>query len=240
MDKKVAILQSNYIPWKGYFDMINMVDEFILFDSMQYTRRDWRNRNKIKTPDDVKWLTIPVNVKGKYFQTICETTVSDENWKNDHWKTIVYNYSKAKYFDEYKVLFQELFHETAETYLSQINHRFIKAICSLLNIKTKLSWSMDYEIIEGKTEKLIYLCQQAGATEYLSGPAAKDYIDETLFQEAGIKLTFMDYSGYLVYSQLFPPFIHEVSVIDLIFNEGPNATKYLKSFKDQTSTKISF
>ena len=230
MGKKVAILQSNYIPWKGYFDVVNMVDEFILFDDRQYTRRDWRNRNKIKTPNGVQWLTIPVNVKGKYYQPICETTVSDKNWRYEHWKTIIHNYSKAKYFNEYKDFFEELFHGTEETYLSQINYRFIKAICNLLDIKTTFSWSIDYEIIEGKTEKLIHFCQQAGATEYLSGPAAKDYIDENLFQEAGIKLTFMEYSGYPEYSQLFPPFVHEVSIIDLIFNEGPDAIHYLKSF----------
>ncbi len=235
MDKKVAILQSNYIPWKGYFDMINMVDEFILFDDMQYTRRDWRNRNKIKTRNDVQWITIPVDVKGKYYQTIYETTVSDENWSGSHWKTIVHSYSKAKYFNEYKDLFEELYLGNSEKYLSLINFRFLKAICQLLNINTKISWSMDYESTEGKTERLLHLCQQAKATEYLSGPAAKDYIEKKLFEEAGINLTFMEYSGYPAYSQLFPPFVHEVSVIDLIFNEGPDANRYLKSFKDKFS-----
>lgn len=232
MSKKVSILQSNYIPWKGYFDIINMVDEFILYDDRQYTRRDWRNRNKIKTPNGLQWLTIPVNVKGKYYQKICETTISEKNWNQSHWRTIVHNYSKAKYFAEYKDFFEELYLGTNEIYLSLLNYRFLKAICNLLNIKTTFSWSMDYEIIEGKSERLVHLCQQAGAIEYLSGPSAKDYIDENLFQHAGIKLTFMEYSGYLEYSQLYPPFVHEVSIIDLIFNEGPNATKYLKSFKN--------
>jgi len=117
-----------------------------------------------------------------------------------------------------------------EKFLSKINYRFIMAICKILGIKTKISWSMDYELIEGKTERLVHLCKQAGATEYLSGPAAKDYIEEELFQKAGIKLTFMDYSGYPEYSQLYPPFEHKVSIIDLIFNVGSNAPKYMKSF----------
>lgn len=231
MSKKVAIVQSNYIPWKGYFDMINQVDEFILFDDVQYTKRDWRNRNLIKTQNGLKWLTIPVNVKGKYYQKIYETSISDENWKYNHWKTIVHNYSRAKYFNAYKEFWEELFCGTNEIYLSLINYRFLKAICDLLGIKTKISWSIDYQSTEGKTERLIYFCQQAKATEYLSGPAAKNYIDENLFQEAKIKLTYIDYSGYPTYTQLYPPFVHEVSIIDLILNEGQDAWKYLKSLR---------
>jgi hypothetical protein len=230
MNKSVAILQSNYIPWKGYFDLITLVDEFILFDDMQYTRRDWRNRNKIKTPNGLMWLTIPVKVKGKYHQKICETAVSDLQWNEKHWKMIRYNYSNHPFFDEYKDLFEELYLGCEENLLSQINFRFLTAICKILGIDTKLSWSMDYQIVDGKTERLIDLCQQAGATAYLSGPAAKGYIDESLFESAEIELEYMDYSGYPEYSQLYPPFEHGVSIIDLIFNEGPNTPKYMLSF----------
>lgn len=235
MSKKIAIVQSNYIPWKGYFDLINMVDEFILYDNMQYTRRDWRNRNRIKTAQGLQWLTIPVNVKGKYYQKICETCVSDSKWGKTHWNTIVHNYSKSKCFTEYKDLFEGLFLDINERYLSLINFRFISAICEILGIHTHISWSMDYKNIDGKTERLIYLCQQAKATEYISGPTAKDYIDEKLFREAGIKLSYIDYSGYPVYSQLFLPFVHEVSILDLILNEGHSAAKFLKSFKQGKS-----
>jgi len=230
MEKKIAIVQSNYIPWKGYFDMINMVDEFILFDDMQYTRRDWRNRNRIKTQNGLQWLTVPVKVKGKYFQKIYETEISEPGWGEKHWKTISYNYSRAKYFDEYKDLFEQLFLGLDEKYLSTINFRLLSTICKILGISTKISWSMDYEILDGKTERLVHICKQVNATEYISGPAAQDYIDEKLFKEAGIKLSYMDYSDYPPYSQLFPPFVHEVSVIDLIFNEDLNARKFMKSF----------
>ena len=112
--KKVAILQSNYIPWKGYFDIINLVDEFILYDDMQYTRRDWRNRNQIKTVDGVKWLTIPVDTKGKFFQKINETKVSDHKWAEAHWKAICLNYAKAPYFKTYEPLFEELYRKAGE------------------------------------------------------------------------------------------------------------------------------
>lgn len=230
MSKKVAIVQSNYIPWKGYFDLINRVDEFILFDDMQYTRRDWRNRNKIKSSQGPLWLTIPVEVTGKYFQKIKETVVSDAAWGQKHWRTITHNYSKATHFKTYQDRFEELYLGSNERYLSEINHRFLRAICQLLGIETKISWSMDYQPSEGKTERLVDLCRQAGATEYLSGPMAKDYIEAQLFEKEGIKLCYMNYSDYPEYHQLFPPFEHYVSILDLIFNEGPQATIYMKSF----------
>ncbi len=230
MGKKVAIVQSNYIPWKGYFDLINAVDEFILYDDMQYTRRDWRNRNLIKTPRGPMWLTIPVQVKGKYYQTIKETQVSDHIWMHDHWRSLITNYSKAKYFHNYRDEFEELYLDCQEAALSQINFRFLTSICRILGITTQLSWSMDYRLVEGKTEKLVDLCLQAGAKEYISGPTAKNYIDEWLFEQAGIQLTYFDYSGYLEYDQMFPPFEHGVSILDLIFNQGNAATQFMKTF----------
>jgi len=230
MNESVAILQSNYIPWRGYFDLINSVDEFILYDDMQYTRRDWRNRNVIKTPGGLSWLTIPVQVKGKYLQAIKDTLLVDQQWASDHWRSIVHNYSKARYFPQYQELFQDLYLGLQETLLSQINFRFIAAICRVLGISTRISWSMDYELSGDKTEKLVNLCKQAGATNYLSGPAAKSYLDEAIFERAGISVAYMDYSGYREYAQLYPPFQSQVSVIDLIFNEGPDAPRYLKSF----------
>src|SRR5574341_355883 len=107
--KRVAIVQSNYIPWKGYFDMIASVDEFILYDDMQYTRRDWRNRNIIKTANGLLWLTIPVQVKGKYYQKVCETVISDQNWNQKHWNSITHNYARARYYREYKEVFEDLY-----------------------------------------------------------------------------------------------------------------------------------
>jgi hypothetical protein len=230
MGKKVAIVQSNYLPWKGYFDLINSVDEFIIYDDVQYTKRDWRNRNKIKTKNGITWLTIPVQVKGKYYQKIRETAIDDPQWNRTHWESIRQNYFRAKYFSEYQVIFEKLYMTCQERWLSQINYHFITGICQILGISTQISWSMNYKLIEGKTERLVELCKQAGATEYISGPAAKDYIDRELFSKEGIKLTYIDYSEYPEYNQLFPPFEHEVSIVDLIFNEGENATKFMKSF----------
>jgi len=229
---KVAIIQSSYIPWKGYFDIINMVDEFILYDDAQYTKRDWRNRNKIKTPDGLFWLTIPVKVKNRYLQKIKDTKVADKTWSKKHWQTISsYAYPGAEFFDKNKQFFEQLYLTSDEEYLSDVNYKFIKSICNLLNIKTKISWSMDYNICsESSTGKLIDLCKQVGADEYLSGPSAKDYLEEKLFEEEDIKINYIDYSSYPEYNQLSTPFEHHVSIIDLIFNVGPSVPKYMKSF----------
>ncbi len=148
VSKRVAIVQSNYIPWRGYFDLMNLVDEFILFDGMQYTRRDWRNRNVIKSQAGLIWLTIPVDVKGKYFQEIKDTVVGDARWNRNHWKTIAHCYSRARYFSDYKELFEDLYLDSNEKHLSLINYRFLKAICSLLSIRTKITWSMDYQLAQ--------------------------------------------------------------------------------------------
>lgn len=228
--KRVAIVQSNYIPWRGYFDLMNLADEFILFDDMQYTRRDWRNRNIIKSPAGLKWLTIPVQVKGKYFQPIKDTLASDSKWNRRHWRTIVHCYSQAKFFDHYKGWLEELYLGVSETRLSLINYRFLKAICDLLGSKTQIRWSMDYQLAGDQTERLVGLCEQSGATEYLSGPAAKAYLDEERFTRRGIKVSYIDYSGYPEYRQLNPPFAPNVSILDLILNEGTRAPEFLKSF----------
>lgn len=231
--KKIAILQSNYIPWKGYFDMIHMVDEFILYDDMQYTKRDWRNRNQIIAGNRLLWLSIPVKNKGRFHQKINETQVADPHWAESHWKSIRYHYAKAACFHGYAQQIQEIYLACQEeAYLSRINYRFLKGICRILGISTQISWSSDYPLADGKTERLVSLVKSAGGDVYLSGPAARDYIEEDKFREAGVALEWMDYSGYPVYRQLSASFIHQVSILDLIFNEGPDAVKYMKSFQE--------
>jgi len=229
--KKIAILQSNYIPWKGYFDLINLVDEFILFDDMQYTRRDWRNRNKINTAQGLKWLSIAVDVKGKYHQKINETKISEAGWGQKHWQTIQQVYGKAPCFKENKEAFESLYLSSQSEYLSEINFKFITLINEILGIETKIRWSTEFDLIEGQTEKLLGICQQADADVYLSGPAARGYFDESLAEKMGIEMEWMDYSGYPEYAQLHTPFEHGVTILDLIFNEGINAPKFMKSFK---------
>lgn len=226
--KKVAILQSNYIPWKGYFDMIAAVDEFILYDDMQYTRRDWRNRNQIKTAQGVQWLTIPVQVKGKYYQKIKDTEIDGSDWVMDHWKALVQNYRRAPHFDKIAAWLEPLYVEESHTHLSPLNRRFIEAVCDYLGIKTVISNSWDYPLLDGKTERLADLCAKANGTEYISGPAAKDYLEEGIFIEYGIKLTWFEYAGYSEYPQLWGEFTHGVTILDLLFNCGQDAPNYMK------------
>jgi hypothetical protein len=226
--KRVAILQSSYIPWKGYFDLIRSVDEFVLFDDVQYTRRDWRNRNRIKTGTGPIWLTIPVHAKGNYLTPIKDITVSDPSWARRHWRTLTASYSRATHFDRYLRRFEELYAECeAEVRLSAINYKWISTICDLLRIRTRLSWSMDYKLEPDRTGRLVAICSQAGAGMYVSGPAARAYIDPAPFAAAGIDLRFFDYSGYPEYEQLYPPFDHQVSILDLLFNQGPDASRYM-------------
>ena len=225
--KKVAILQSCYIPWKGFFDLVRRVDEFILYDDAQYTKRDWRNRNRIKTPHGPLWLTIPVEVKGKYLDAIKDMRVSDSHWNERHWRSIQASYSRAPYFERYKPVLEELFRGCTSEWLSEINFRFISHFCETLSIPTTLKWSMDYTLSDRRTERLVGLCQQAGATEYFTGPAARAYIDANLFDAAGITLTYMDYNGYPEYEQLHPPFDHHVSIIDLLVHVGPDAIAHM-------------
>ena len=166
MAKRVAIVQSNYIPWKGYFDMIAAVDEFILYDDMQFTRRDWRNRNQIKTPQGAQWLTVPVRAKGKYLQTIRETEIDGGEWAPRHWKTLVQNYRRAANFEEVATWLEPMYLTKAYSHLHDLNRHFIEAICGYLGVDTVITDSWDYELTEGRSERLASLCAQAGATEY--------------------------------------------------------------------------
>lgn len=226
--KKIAILQSNYIPWKGYFDLIAAVDEFVLYDEMQYTRRDWRNRNQIKTPQGVQWLTVPVQVKGKYHQTIQETLLDGTDWASAHWRALLQNYRRTPHFEEIAAWLEPLYLNQTNTNLSELNRLFIESVCRYLNIKTIISNSWDYTLIEGKTERLADLCIQANGTEYISGPSAKDYIDPTVFSEKKLKLTWFDYLNYPEYPQLWGEFTHGVSILDLLFNCGKGSQNYMR------------
>lgn len=227
--KAVAIVQSSYIPWKGYFDLIGSVDEFIVYDDRQYTRRDWRNRNRIKTARGTTWLSIPVKVRGRYYQRIDETEVADPTWAERHWRTIVHAYGQAPYFDLYRDRLQALYEGCTEVLLSRVNRVFLEAICQLLGIQTKFVPSTEYDVAGSRTDRLVALCRAASATSYVSGPRARAYLDESRFDEAGIDVRYMDYTGYREYEQLHPPFEHEVSIVDLLVHTGTEARTFLKS-----------
>jgi WbqC-like protein family len=224
--KKIAILQSSYIPWKGYFDIIHDVDLFLFFDDVQFTTRDWRTRNKIKTANGPVWLTIPAGSNTK--RLICEVDINDSSWAAKHWKTIAQSYARAPYFKTYQGFFEHIYLGSQWANLSALNqHVTVQVAKELLGIKTEFADSREYSAEGRKTDRLLDLVLKAGATHYLSGPAARDYIDPAVFAEANIELEYKSYSGYPEYPQLYPPFEHAVSVVDLLFNTGPDAPYHI-------------
>jgi hypothetical protein len=239
MTRRVAIVQSNYIPWKGYFDLIAAVDEFILFDEVQYTRRDWRNRNRIQTQRGPQWLTIPVAVKGRYLAPVRDIVVSNPEWNEKHWRILAAAYARSRCFREIAPLLEESYRTCTQERLSDINRHFLSAICDVLGIRTPLRWSWEYAAAAGgnagspyerdlaRSSRLAEISAQAGATVYISGPAAKAYLQQKPFADRGIEVEYFDYSGYPQYEQTHFPFDHLVSVVDLLFNTGMDARRSL-------------
>ena len=231
MLKKVAILQSNYIPWKGYFDLIQSVNTFVIYDRVQFTKNDWRNRNKLIINGKANWITVPVLHKN-LAQTIEETTVANPKWASKHWKTIEQAYSKARYFKIYAERLKETYIQlSTETHLSKINMALIMLICDFLDIRTEIITDNRFDLPENRVDKLVTICKETGASTYVSGPAAKSYIDEERFHESGINLEWMDYSHYPQYDQISTEFDHFVSVLDLLFCYGPDFQGYIRGEK---------
>lgn len=226
--KRVAIVQSNYVPWKGYFDMIAAVDEFILYDDVQYTRRDWRNRNRIKTPHGLEWLTVPVQVKGRYLQAVRETRIDGTAWARAHWEALRHNYARAGHFAQIAPVLEPVYREGRHGLLSDLNRELIEIVCGLLGIRTAITRSSDYVLADGRTDRLAGLCAQAGASEYVSGPSARAYLDEAAFAAHGVTVRWFDYEGYPEYPQLWGEFVHGVSVLDLLFNCGEESPRYMR------------
>lgn len=169
-------------------------------------------------------------VKGKYFQSIKDTEVDGNAWAEKHFKTLCASYKRAKHFSEIKDLIEPLYANFSDKYLSLLNFRFVELICNYLNITTKITSSSEYDLTGDATDRLLCICKQAEATEYVSGPSAKNYMKEELFAAENINLTFFDYDGYPEYQQLWGDFIHEVSVLDLLFNCGKDSPRYMKHY----------
>jgi hypothetical protein len=235
MTKRVALLQSNYIPWKGYFDIMGLADEFIIYDEVQYTKNDWRNRNQIKMKDGLHWLTIPIKAGEQFGQSISEAETANHHWQKKHWRTIAQAYSKAPFFKEFGPRIEKLYDSISEeSSLSQINLTFLQEIAAILSISTPITSSTDYPGEGERVKRILQICQQANATHYLSGPAARNYIDPAAFEQAGIELEYIAYDGYPPYPQLHGDFEHGVSILDLIFSAGADAPKYMQ-IGEQTS-----
>jgi len=223
---KVAIVQSNFLPWRGYFDLIRQSDLFIVYDDVQYTKNDWRNRNRIKTPRGSEWITVPVR-RGPLGQLIQDTEVNYTTpWARKMLKRIRDSYRSAPHLDPYFSELEGLLAPEASS-LSELNVRLLRWACGHLAIDTPMRMSRELVARGAKTERLIDILTQVGATSYLSGPSARAYLEPERFAEAGIGLEYKAYD-YGEYTQLHPPFDPAVSVVDLLFMTGPAAREHLE------------
>lgn len=235
--KRVAILQSSYIPWKGYFDIINDVDTFVFYDDVQFTRQDWRSRNRIIANGSPLWLTVPTGTDIK--RLINEVRLSDSSWQRKHWSTIRHAYTKTPYFRDLAPAVEELYLGRQWTSLSEMNQHFTRFIAEeMLGIETEFLDSAAFGAESSKLDRLLDLLKKVGATHYLSGPAARSYIQPERFAEAGISLEYKDYSGYPEYRQACTSFEHAVSVLDLIFNTGPAAPEFIWGWREHPRSRI--
>ncbi len=226
----VVILQPSYIPWRGVFDQIQRADLFVFYDDVQYDKRSWRNRNQIKTPHGKQWLTIPVYSRGAQTQNIPIHQIQivwETSWNETHLKAIQQSYSKAPHFEQYLPLLETFFLRHDE-FLADFTIDFTIALARALgNTHTRFMRSSEISGINGqKTDRLIQILQAVGATHYISGPSAQDYIEQEKFDHAGVTLEYMQYD-YPEYSQLYPPFDPYVSVLDLLFMTGAEAPQYI-------------
>jgi hypothetical protein len=226
---KAAILQPSYIPWRGYFHQIQKADVFVFYDCVQYDDRGWRHRNKIKTPLGAQWITVPVNSKG--CQTLA-TPIKDipivwaSDWAEKHLKTISLNYAKAPFFSNYRKLLEDIYSRRDKN-LSDLTCETTEMIARALVIQhTRFLRSSQLPAAGTKSDRLLSILEHLGATHYISGPSAQSYMELDKFDAAGITVEYMRYD-YPEYPQLHGPFEPQVSVLDLLLNKGPDASKYI-------------
>ena len=226
---KCVILQPSYIPWRGYFHQIHKADAFVFYDDVQYDKHGWRNRNRIKTHQGIRWLTIPVLANDAPVEhTPIKQIMIDQRqpWNRKHWMTLAQSYASAPFFPRYAE-FLEAFYHNPPLYLADFTIELTVALARQLGIDhTRFIRSSEMNVAGAKTERLIHILTCLGADHYITGPAAKNYIDSSQFTAAGIRLEYMEYN-YPEYAQLYPPYDPQVSVLDLMFMKGPQALAYI-------------
>lgn len=223
---KIAILQPSYLPWIGYFDQMVRVDQFVLFDDVQFTRRDWRNRNKIRTKDGWAWVTVPVQQKDKFGQLLRETRIDNNvNWRRKHLEAIRHNYAQSPYFDLYFPYFESIYNKEWN-FLVDLCIETILHFKDVLNIPTPVIKSSEMNISEKKWEKILAICKQLNATRYLTGDLAKNYLSAQEFLKNDIALEYHEYE-HPEYTQRYPEFVPYLSIVDLLFNHGDKSLQII-------------
>ena len=225
--KRVAIIQSSYIPWKGFFDLIRRCDAYIIYDSAAFSKGHWHNRNKIKRDHGSAWLTIPVKTSDRMGQPIDEVMVVD-GWAERHWESIAQSYNRSAYFREEARDLKGLFESVArEPRLTKINETFLRWLSRRLELNLEIVRDRTLSFSGDRTARLVQLCEAVGATHYLSGPSARQYLDVEQMERAAIAVEWMTYGPYRTYPQPHGDFLHEVSVLDALFCTGPGIRDYI-------------
>jgi hypothetical protein len=225
---RISIIQSCYIPWKGFFDLIGQCDEYVIYDRMQFVKRHWHNRNRIKTTNGIEWLTIPVVTKGRFNQAIDEVMI-EKPWADKHWRALELAYRRAPFFDLLAPVVRTWYEQAdKQARLTDVNELFTREIAQLLGLRTRIVRDTAYPADGVKTARLLAIAQAAGANSYLSGPSARTYLDEALLAAGGVTAEWMSYDGYPEYPQLHGGFEHAVSVLDLLFHTGPDAPRFVR------------
>jgi len=225
---KAVILQPMYLPWMGYFGLIDIANIFVFYDDVQFVERSWQRRNKIKMPNkDWIWLSVPI-IK-KFGQRINEVKINNNiNWAEKHWKSLKYAYTKARFFEDYAYIFKKIYVNKKWEYLVDLDVTTIKEISKLLGLdNTKFMFSCELNAEGEKTDRLINILNRIGADEYITGPAAKAYIEADKFKKAGIRLYWYEFK-HPTYPQLYGEFVPYLSVIDLLFNTGEKSIDYIR------------
>lgn len=223
---KIGIIQPSYIPWRGYFDFIDSVDLFIFYDDVQYSKQSWRNRNRIKTNSGLSWLTVPVY--NPHMAPIMEVQINNKvNWRQKQLKSIEYSYSNAPFFQEYFNEFSDILKQD-ESNLCALDIRLTHWLMKKFAIRTPTILASELNAQGSRTERLVDILKKVNADSYLSGPTASAYLDIPLLKSNGIDVEYKTYD-YEPYPQLHGAFAPAVSAIDLLFNTGPEAQRFLKS-----------
>jgi len=224
---RIAIIQSCYVPWRGFFGLISRCDQYVILDQVQYAKRHWHNRNRIKSAAGLQWLTIPVITKGRFEQAIDKVEIA-KPWVDDHWRAVELAYRRAPFFNALAPTVRGWYEAAAkESLLTEVNAIFLRGIARVLGLRTRIVRDTAYPARLAKTERLLEICRSAGADHYLSGPSAKSYLDVSLLADAGISVEWMNYDGYPEYKQLYGVFEPAVSTVDLLFNVGCDAPRYI-------------
>jgi WbqC-like protein family len=228
---KIAIAQPTYLPWLGYFDLLDQVDQFVLLDSVQFEKQSWQQRNRIKTPTGLQWLTVPVVFRGKLGQRIADVEIREPEFWRDHLRAIELNYSRAPFFEHYfKVLSDLIRAESAQQSLCRLTTALLRWVGADLGITTPTVQSSELAVRGKRTHLLEEICASLGATAYLSPLGSAEYLlaELSILTNSGIEVSFQHYE-HPEYKQLFPPFQPYACVVDLLFNEGPSSLQVIRS-----------